>query len=154
LACNCTQASPAACVNGEDTLFSCSVGKKQLAVCASHGWSADSGSLQYRFGRKAAAELVLPNKLNSHPAESASSGLLVFTGGGGAYLRFSQGDTDYVVYSAVSANWGEKSGVSVLKAGKLVADLKCRDKAHSELGPELFQRGGFVADRRGFVLPD
>ena len=150
----CTRAAPAACSGDEESLFSCATGRKQIAVCASHGWSANSGYLQYRFGSEKAAELTLPVKPDSPPSGSASSGMLSLTGGGGAYLRFSQGDTDYVVFSAVSANWGEKSGVSVLKAGKPVATVRCRGEARSELGPDLFQRGGFAPDTRGFMLPD
>lgn len=147
-------AAPAACRAEEDTLFQCSTGKKHIAVCASQGWSSSSGSLQYRFGPEKAAELVLPAEAGRRPADSASSGVLTLAGGGGAYLRFSHGDTDYVVFSAVSGSWGEKSGVSVWKAGKPVATVKCRGETRTELGPDLFQRGGFARDTRDFVLPD
>jgi len=150
----CARAGPAVCSATEDTIFSCGAGKKHIAVCASQGWSASAGSLQYRFGAEKAAELVLPATPGKQPSESAASGLLTLTGGGGAYLRFSQGDTDYVIFSAVSSNWGEKSGVTVVKSGKPVATVKCRGAVRSELGPELFERGGFAPDAQDFLLPD
>ena len=146
-------AVPTACQSNEDQLFNCSAGKKVIAVCASHDWSPKSGSLQYRFGPPQRAELVLPQQPATLPAVSAASGSLMFSGGGGAYLRFAGAGVDYVVYTAIGRGWGEKSGVVVEKAGKKIRSVKCRGAVSSQLGTELFDKAGFKADDRDFELP-
>ena len=147
-------AMPTSCQSGEEVLFSCSAGKKIVAVCASAGWSPQAGSLQYRFGPAKAAEIVLPRDAATLPAASATAGSLMFSGGGGATLRFSAGKTDYVVYSATSASWGDASGVVVERGGKAVRALKCRGKVTSRLGDALFRDAGFKRDELPFDLPD
>lgn len=146
-------AAPTSCRPDEQTLFACSVGKKLLAVCASRGLTPASGYLQYRFGSRTAAELVLPTA-DTAPAASATSGVLSFSGGGGATLRFSNGPVDYVVYTAISGSWGEASGVVVERGDKVVGSLKCRGKVVSELGPDLFGRLGVHQDEHSFELPE
>lgn len=142
------------CRPGEDVLFSCHSGKKMVAVCASAGWSAQAGSLQYRFGPAPSAELVLPRDAGVVPSASATAGSLMFSGGGGATLRFSGGKVDYVVYSATSASWGDASGVVVERDGKTVRVLKCRGKVTSVLGDALFRDAGFRRDELPFKLPE
>ena len=135
-------------------LFSCKAGNKLVAVCASAGWSPQAGSLQYRFGPPAAAELVLPGRAGAVPSASATAASLMFSGGGGATLRFGSGVADYVVYSATSASWGDASGVAVERGGKTVRVLKCRGKVTSKLGDALFRDAGFRHDELPFDLPD
>jgi len=145
--------SPSLCQGDEVSLFNCSSGKKLISVCASKGWSADRGYIQYRFGPAGKPELVVPSKNTIPPMKSATSGVLMFSAGGGAYLRFSSGGYDYVVYTAVGGSWGEKAGVSVEKDGKSQANVACKDEPTSELGPELFKKARFKEDEAGFDLP-
>ena len=73
------------CTDGEETIFSCEMaGGKRLAVCA-----APQGKGQYRFG-KDAPELTLSGGRWSNT---------MYSGGGEAQILFSNGDTDYIVFS-------------------------------------------------------
>ena len=148
----CALAGPVSCAASDETVFACRTARKQVAVCGSPGWSQAQGSLQYRFGTAREAELVLPASAMP-PQSSARAGTLMLSGGGGAWLRFRRGDTDYVVYTAIGS-FGEKSGVAVERGGRRLASLPCRGPVTSQLGDELFRKGAFARDAGDFDLPD
>ncbi len=143
----------AQCEPGEEQLFACSTGTKRVAVCASQDWSAATGYVQYRYGAPHKAEMVLPAQAQV-PAASALSGVLALSGGGGAWLRFRSGYTEYVVYTAVSSSWGERSGIVVERGRARLRAIACRGEVSSVLGPEVFRRGGFQADSKEFFPPE
>lgn len=109
--------------------------------------------MRYRFGPPGKLEIEWPDASDSTRNQIAGS-TLMFSGGGGAYLRFVRRDHDYVVYTATGKGWGEKAGVAVERMGKLVANPTCDGAATSGIGPELFEKAGIVADDQGFTLPD
>ncbi|MFM7625525.1 MAG: hypothetical protein ACKO7G_03490, partial [Gammaproteobacteria bacterium] len=90
--------------------------------------------------------LVLPAKAAA-PARSASADTLMFSGGGGAWLRFRSGEPAYTVFTAIG-RWGaggapaEREGVVVERGAKRVAFLPCSRPAESQLGPDLYERLG------------
>jgi hypothetical protein len=141
------------CSEQEQTVFSCSLGKKLVSVCASKDISPTSGYLQYRFGKRNAPELVFPTAAESAHRSVMRAQTLMFSGGGGAYLRFINGQYNYIVYTAIGKGWGTKEGVSVEKEGRLIANLKCRDIPASELGDDFFSKAGIAADQEEFNLP-
>ncbi len=140
------------CSAGEATVFNCSAGKKIVSLCASHDLGKSSGYLQYRFGPKGEPEIQAP-ATKTHPAATMKSGMLMFSGGGGAYLRIANAGYEYVVYTATGRGWGSKEGVAVEKGGKPVANVMCKGAAQSELGPEFFAKVGLDADDKAFDLP-
>lgn len=140
------------CSSQETTVFNCSAGKKIISVCASKDLDKSAGYLQYRFGPKAAPEVQVP-QAKIHPGASIKSGTLMFSGGGGAYIRFSNGGYDYVVYTAIGRGWGVKEGVAVEKGGKLAANVPCKTAAASNLGAEWFEKAGLAGDDKDFELP-
>jgi len=140
------------CSAGEATVFNCSAGKKIVSLCASHDLDKTAGYLQYRFGPKGAPEIQAP-AAKTHPAAAVKSGTLMFSGGGGAYLRIANAGYEYVVYSATGRGWGSKEGVAVEKGGRLVANVKCKGAVQSELGPDFFEKTGLAADDKTFDLP-
>lgn len=142
------------CNEQEQTVFSCSLGEKIVSVCASKDISPTSGYLQYRFGKQNAPELMFPSstKSSSHRSDIQAR-TLMFSGGGGGYLRFINGRYNYIVYTAIGKGWGTKDGVSVEKDGKLIANLKCRDVPVSILGEDFFTRAGLTSDQDEFLLP-
>ena len=81
------------------------------------------------------------------------SGTWSFSGGGGAWLRFTYGPTSYIVYTAIGRGWGSKAGVAVLQNGKLLANLPCHGASDSEIGPDFFSRAGIADDDQAFDLP-
>ncbi len=139
------------CSEQEQIVFSCSLGKKIVSVCASSDLSPDTGYLQYRIGKRNTLELVLP--ISTQPEQHIQARILMFAGGGGGYLRFINGGYHYIVYTAIGKGWGVKDGVSVEKNNKLIANFKCQDIPVSVLGEAFFTRAGLPVDRQEFFLP-
>jgi hypothetical protein len=146
-------APPTLCMGDETVVYGCTAGKKIISVCASKDASAEHGYLQYRFGPVAKPELMIPADKSVPPAKSALAGNLVFSGGGGAYLRFKAGDYEYVVYTAIGRGWGTKDGVAVEQNGKRRGHVSCRDEPRSEMGPDYFGKLGLREDPTYFDLP-
>jgi hypothetical protein len=143
------------CREQEQTVFSCSLGKKIVSVCASKDISPTNGYVQYRFGPKSAPELIFPTPIKPANRAVMRFGTLMFSGGGGAYLRFINGRYNYIVYTAIGKGWGTKDGVSVEKNHKLIANLKCQDVPTSKLGEDFFTSAGLTVDQEQdeFSLP-
>lgn len=148
------------CTARESIVFACRSGAKLVSVCASADISADSGYLQYRFGKPGAGaiELTLP-KDERVPSASATGENVGFSGGGGSWLRFRNGNHGYVVYSGIG-RWGEngqtleKEGIRVENKGKTVADLPCSGPLTSALGPEWFEQTGITANDEEFLFAE
>ncbi|MDM0085057.1 hypothetical protein QTI17_31160 [Variovorax sp. J31P179] len=132
--------------------FSCAVGAKQIAVCASDPLTETTGTLQYRFGRPAKVEMAYP-PMTADWRELTRAGTLMFSGGGGAFIAFDKRPYRYVVYSAVGHGWASKAGVTVERFGKRVANLICTEGTGSELGPALFSAAGIKPFEGSFELP-
>jgi hypothetical protein len=138
--------APTLCETGETVVFSCATGARVASVCASNYISKTSGYLQYRFGQKDKVEMSYP-LATAKPAELFESGTLIYSGGGGAWLRFSNGPFRYSIFSAIG-KWGPKgqpaeaAGVFVEKDGRNVANLPCHGAAAGELGPDFFEKIG------------
>ncbi|MDD1621193.1 MAG: hypothetical protein LUQ11_06900 [Methylococcaceae bacterium] len=141
------------CSAQEQTVFSCSLGKKIVSVCASKDISPTNGYVQYRFGPKNTPELLFPASTELANRAIMRSGIYMFSGGGGAYLRFINGQYNYIVYTAIGKGWGNKDGVAVEKDNKLIANLKCQDVPNSKLGEDFFTSSGLIADENEFSLP-
>jgi hypothetical protein len=97
------------CQTKEKVIFSCSTGKKLISVCSSENLSSAAGYVQYRFGTKEKLELSFPEP-QAHPSSFSTGGALMYSGGGGAYMRFNKGAYSYVVYSGMGKGW-DKQGV-------------------------------------------
>lgn len=146
-------ATPTACAADEETLFLCRTARVRIvAVCASKGWSAHRGHLQYRYGLPGRAEIVLP-AAGTPPAQSVAMGNLMFSRGGGAALRFESGIHRYTVYQAISSYWGEKAGVGVYRNGEQIANHRCRGAVVVPVETELLKRGGIDYEENWFDLP-
>ncbi|MBX3617541.1 hypothetical protein [Nitrosomonas sp.] len=142
------------CKQQEQVIFSCSLSKKTVSVCASKDFSVSNGYLQYRFGQKGNIELNLPAVPQSTPnAQFVRARTLMFSGGGGGYLRFINGPYHYIVYTAIGKGWGPKDGVAVEKSGRLIANYECRDIPVSEIGEALITRAGLAIDQSEFEIP-
>jgi hypothetical protein len=130
------------CSGKEKVVFSCSIGKKVVSVCEAEG---ASGRVQYRFGPLGAPELVWPE--NPASRQGVTAGSLMYSGGGGAYIRFAKSGTRYVVYSGEGQGWS-KEGVAVEQGSKITANLPCK-------GPSVggLSVAGLPEDREGFEIP-
>jgi hypothetical protein len=149
------------CSPEEEVVYSCSTGSRYLSICASKNLSKNAGYMQYRFGPAGKSELLFPETLR-HPAGLFTPGTLMFSGGGGAYLRFTKTPYVYTIFSAIG-NWGKKGGkataqgVAVQKDGVEVANIACRIDANyveGELGPDFFDRVGLGEPQSDFDIPE
>lgn len=145
-------AEPTICPQPQRAVFSCAVGARQLAVCASDPLTETTGTLQYRFGRPSQVELAFPS-MGAAWREVTRGGTLMFSGGGGAFIVFDRRPYRYVVYSAIGKGWGSKAGVVVERSGKRVANLNCTADTRSELGPAWFSAAGIRPFEGSFELP-
>ena len=142
------------CAAEQRVVFSCSTAKKLVAVCASPNLNASSGQVQYRVSRAGALELSYPSAgADWRTEQTVQSGTLLFSGGGGAFMSFTNAPYRYVVYSASGRGWGSKAGVVVEHKGRRIAHLKCQGKVISELGPDLFMQAGIADAAASFELP-
>jgi hypothetical protein len=147
-------ATPTACGADEVTIFRCrTIGNRMIAVCASPGFSAQHGYLQYRYGTARRAEIVLPPK-GTTPADGAVLGSLMFSRGFGALLRFTAESYRYEVYSAVSSYWGTKDGVGIWRGEEQLANNRCRGEADVQLRDEILKQAGIVYQDGPFRMPD
>ena len=147
------------CTALESTVFACDAGSKSISVCASSSLANGSAYLEYRFGKLGdAPELTLP-ATRVPPAQAATGENVAFSGGGGAWLRFRNGATAYVVYGGIG-RWGpdgataEKQGVVVEREGRQIAHVPCTGPLDSALSSEWFAEAGVgVGADEEFLFP-
>ena len=139
------------CTSQENVICSCSTGRKIISACASKDLSKSTGYIQYRFGKSGSIELTIPSK-KSHPSNYTNGNIITYSGGGGTYLRFINGNYGYVLYSAIGRGW-EKEGLSIEKNGKIFSNMYCKGRVTSNLEPDLFEKANIPLDSIGFEIP-
>jgi hypothetical protein len=139
------------CTANEEAVFSCTTGKKQIAVCATGGAANAAMQLTYRIAPTGQApEMTYP----SSPVSAKSAfklGSASYTGDKSmSFLSFDKGDIRYVAYIANGKAF-DKAGVAVEQGGKRIANLVCTAEVIDRLG-EL-DSAGIPTDSRSFALP-
>jgi len=135
------------CKADELVVFSCPTKNHIASICASKDISKTSGFMQYRFGRLDHADMVYPD-VGIKPADVFTAGTMMFSGGGGDWLRFSKGAFSYTIFSAFgkwsshSDGSGDAAGVAVRKNGKEFANFPCRSPNTSKMGRDFFDDVG------------
>lgn len=146
-------AAPTECASSEQRIFGCKTARKSIAVCGVDDVADASRRYEYRFGTPSHAELVVAARVEDSPPHAISRGELMFSPGGGAYLRFQNGDTDYVVYSAISSKWGEAEGVVVQRGGRSLPGAKCVGRVTSTIDSDAMRSAGIRLEPPSFTLP-
>lgn len=85
------------CKAEEQLVFGCSLGEKQVSVCASPNLTLDTGYVQYRFGIADQLEQVYPRP-PMPPEDRFFLSTVPYAGGGASALRFRIDDSDYFVF--------------------------------------------------------
>jgi hypothetical protein len=120
---------PSLCASEETNLFTCSIGKKLVSVCASKDLAATSGYVQYRFGRSGQPpELVYPTQ-KDHPASHFSWGFTGYAKGSLENLHFSQSGYIYTVYREANAFDVNGAGVRVKTPDGSSRRLPCSEES-------------------------
>lgn len=111
------------CKPPESPIFSCDLGKKRVSVCAS------DRIVTYRYGTAGKAPEM---QISSDGKDGRVHSDFVVGGGGGQQtsLRFSNGDTHYIVFSGYAGGLTERpgktwSGLDVLKGSTSVNNREC-----------------------------
>jgi hypothetical protein len=141
------------CSPDEIVVFSCGRGAHLASICASKDISKTQGTMQYRFGSSGKLELVHP-ATPGKPVENFKGGWMSYSGGGGAFVRFSNGPLEYTAFSA-TGKWGphgaprDEQGVAIRKDGKEFSNFVCRN-----LNPDVGELGPDFLDKIGLSSPD
>jgi hypothetical protein len=112
------------CQETEAVIFSCPTKSgKHISVC-----SGAKVPVKYLFGNAVKVELVLP--VNKDVKIGYNS--IMYSGGGGGYVRFKTGPMEYIVYSRTGRGFDE-AGVIVQKSGKKIATVTCKIPSEVDL---------------------
>jgi len=144
---------PSHCFSNEKIIFSCNTNSnKVISVCSAQNSHRNSGYLQYRFGSVGYfPEYVFPMN-HDRASKYFYSGNLMYSGGGGAYLKFINDTYNYVVYTGIGKGWA-KQGMVIQDGDDEIARYACKGTWQSEIGPELFDQLGLNEDEYGFGIP-
>jgi len=144
---------PSHCFQNEEVIFSCNTNSnKVVSVCASKNINRNYGYFQYRFGSIGSfPEFVFPMN-HDKASKFFYSGTLMYSGGGGAYLKFINANYNYVVYTGIGKGWS-KQGLVISEGEDEISRYSCRGTWESEIGPELFSKVGLYEDEYGFAIP-
>lgn len=112
------------CKSAEAPIFSCDIGKKRVSVCAG------DRQLTYRYGT--AGKAVPEMQISSNGKDGRVHSDSVVGGGGGQQtsLRFSNGNTHYIVFSGYAGSLTDSpgrqwSGLDVLNGTTSVRNRQC-----------------------------
>lgn len=111
------------CLPEELVIFSCSVGKKVVSICASDTLGPASGTAQYRFGALGKVELKIPAQ-PQHPTTFSRLGVMRGPAWADTHIRVANGEYAYTVYEGEGKGW-QRSGVLVTKKDQTLANLSC-----------------------------
>ncbi len=110
------------CAPGAEPLYACRFGRRTVSVCA------QDDRLFYHFGTTRRRELTIaPGERN----ENVHYGVVVGQGGGSqSHYRFTNGDTDYIVYHGVDGQLADRpgrsySGLAVMRGTRNISSREC-----------------------------
>lgn len=155
-----SKAEPSLCKAGEAVIFNCLHKQKIASLCASPGFSKESGQVKYRFGTTNKVELEYPrgDKGSRELFWFSSTG---YSGGSESHIRFVNGRFTYLLYDKMirtgfpgdpgnpdgTNNPAMSGGIIVQKKGSKASRLSCRNNvsissvAYQSLEKEDFQDG-------------
>jgi hypothetical protein len=120
------------CKAPESPIFSCDLGKKRVSVCAG------DRLVTYRYGT--VGQTVPEMQISSNGKDGRVHSDSIVGGGGGQQtsLRFSNGDTHYIVFSGYAGSLTERpgktwSGLDVLNGTTSVRNRQCSAGKLSQL---------------------
>lgn len=129
------------CADGEDSVFSCEIGKKILSICGSKDLDHEKGWMQYRFGTSEKLDLIYPEK-NEHPKKHFKSNRLYSSVEQSLIqeLQFKRSNTEYAVYTQEIK--GKKEAGVVVTVNKKDTTLKCKSlKGTSDFSSRVVELG-------------
>ncbi len=139
-------AQPTHCKPGEKIFFNCSVrGGKVISVCGSTAVSANSGYLQYRFGKPGRPEFEFPSALEGSQRKFDLESHRPYQGES-ELLHFSSANYEYSVYQAAGTDPTpfRSAGVFVSRAAPDGASTSIEIKCGARRVESLAELSGIV----------
>lgn len=122
---------PSLCSSSEKIVFSCSIKKKIVSLCATPDITAKTGRLTYRFGTSNSASELEFSSDELGPASSFTSYFENWAKGSYSAISFKRGEYSYTVYNRMAAfeenDRSNGGGVQIYQNHKQIADLWCID---------------------------
>ncbi len=113
------------CGEYDEILYSCQINGRTLSVCAS---SIDPADISYTYGRSL-RNVELSMRAEGDNGRVHQGGVVGQGGGQLTHVRFTNGDTQYIVYSGYTGRLADAdrrwSGVAVRRNGRDVANMEC-----------------------------
>lgn len=113
------------CGEYEEILYSCQIDGRILSVCAS---SIDPADISYTYGRSL-RDVELSLRAEGDNGRVHQGGVVGQGGGQLTHVRFTNGDTQYIVYSGYTGRLADVdrrwSGVAIRRNGRDVANKEC-----------------------------
>jgi hypothetical protein len=126
--------APSLCIKGEVAFFTCTTKTKKTISLCGQSLPDDGSWMEYRFGKVGKKpELAYP-PTHLSPSAVFERGNLMFSKGGGHWIRFTNEKTRYTVFSARGHIW-EKNGILIEPEGKSAVTVMCDSKTYKESGP-------------------
>ncbi len=136
------------CAPAEEVVFDCAQGAKIISLCA----TADAKGpthLRYVYGAKGKTELEI-----SDPA-AFTSGITPLSGGGIDYVRVTNGDYSYVVYTGQTRGWSQDGWIVEHKGDQISHHVCKRDATGPDVwGPVYAAKLKPAPDAHDFSPPD
>lgn len=145
-------AASSLCRAGEEALFQCRVGTRQVALCAG-GSQASERYVQYRYGRPGRVELAFPER----GAAGLSWARTGYSGGGELQVNAEREGHRYTLYSRMVRTRfdGENNaprfsaGLAVIRGNRILSDHECSDTdegwSQESAVERLLPEGAFTA---------
>lgn len=122
---------PNLCSSSEKIVFSCSIKKKIVSLCATPDLTAKTGRLIYRFGSSISAPELEFSSDELGPAASFTANFESWAKGNYSAISFRRGEHTYTVYNRMAVfeenDRSNGGGVQIYRNHKQVADLWCID---------------------------
>jgi hypothetical protein len=121
------------CSAAETVVFECPLGAKRVAICATTAGNGQAATAQYRYGRRGAVELRLPQIASDGPQQISYS-RTAYSGGGEMHLQIENNGFDYTVYERnIRTGFGADgndmkmtSGLIVRQGNRVVRKSTCK----------------------------
>lgn len=132
------------CASDETAVFHCTLGKKQVSLCASR--TSRVPAVRYRFGMREKLEMELTADARYAASTPFAGSMLAANGSSSWFMRFVKAPFSYVVYHADvpsplsedgTRSWETKAGVVVERDGRRLTNLTCDRDILAEVSPEM-----------------
>ena len=145
--------APSLCTAAEEVVFDCAQGHKIVSLCAAPVPNGQGRTqLRYVYGAPGKVELEIAQAAHAQAFSAGETGL---SGGGIDYVRVTNGDFAYVVYTGMSTGWSQDGWIVESKGGAVSHHI-CKGGATGPdaWGPVYKAKLATASDDQSFQPPE